>query len=84
MKPVIKENETIYYVDEADFIKFVEQNSDYDWNYLCEICRDDVFNEEGKTYFPVKPTIEHNSEFTTKWIGVIALIWSLLNAIPSD
>jgi len=69
MKPVISKEDATYYVDEAEFIKFVEQNSEYGWNKLCDICRDEVFNEEGKTYFTEKPTNEHHTEFAVEWIG---------------
>ena len=69
MKPVITQETAIYYVVEAEFIKFVEQNSDYGWDKLCDICQDEVFNEDGKTYFGEKPTAEHYTEFIVKWIG---------------
>lgn len=69
MKPVITENEATHYVDEADFIKFIEQNSDYNWDYLCDICRDEIFGSEGKVYYANKPALKYHTEFAVKWVG---------------
>jgi hypothetical protein len=69
MISVIKREDAIYYVDEADFIAFVEKNSEYEWNNICDICRNEVFNESGKTYFKKYPTGELSSEFTVTWVS---------------
>ena len=75
MIPVITEENFIYYVDETDFLDFIVQNSDYEYtsssyNKLCAICRDEVFNESGKTYFTEKISSENYSEFAVNWINL--------------
>ena len=71
MKSVINVNEAIYYVSEADMVKFIEANSDYDWNQLCDLCRDSkMFGEDGKTYYVGKISkASHNTEFSVEWIN---------------
>ena len=38
MKPVIEEHAHTYYV--SDLIKFISDNSDMEWNYVCDYVRD--------------------------------------------
>lgn len=68
MKPVIKEQDSTHYVSEADLIRFIEENSNYGWDQLCDTTRDKVFSE-GKTYYSGKPTGKYYDEFTIEWVG---------------
>lgn len=69
--PIMTKEESVYYVDESDFIKFIEENSDYGWNYLCDKCRSSgLFNDSDKTYYTGKVVkSEHNTEFATEWVN---------------
>lgn len=69
--PIMTKEESVYYVDESDFIKFIEKNSDYEWNYLCDKCRSSgLFNEDGKTYYTGKVVKSgYNTEFATEWVN---------------
>jgi len=72
MKAVLFEDEAIHYVDQSDFIRFVDSNSDYEWNWICDmVISERTFNEEGKTYYSEKPTEADGcfSQFTIKWVG---------------
>lgn len=49
MKPVIKQNDAIYYVSEADMVKFVSINAPMDWNEACDFVRDeDITSPDGE------------------------------------
>ncbi len=36
MKSTLKKSERIDYVSQADLIKFIEINSDIEWNFICD------------------------------------------------
>lgn len=64
---VLKEKETIYYVDEAKIIEFITINSGMDWNTCCDYVREEnIVGEEGKAYWDLK-SLNPNTE-GRKWI----------------
>lgn len=74
LKPIIDQNNMIIYVSEADMIGFIEDNSNLNWNSICELARDEnIFNEEGRTCW-TKATLESDyfknncSDFTKEWM----------------
>ena len=67
MKPTLDITKQIHYVDESDFIKFVETNSDYEWNFLCDALRSNtwgVFSDEGKVLWTRKDVMNLNGNET--------------------
>lgn len=71
LKPVIDQSDATYYVSEGSFIKFVNENSNMEWNTICDLVRDEnVFNEEGRTYYDGKIEKESwNTDFGVEWIN---------------
>jgi len=70
MKTFINEDDLIAYVSESDMIKFIEANSDYEWNQLCDLCGKEIFSEEGKVYYDGKIKKENwNTEFAVEWVN---------------
>ena len=72
MKPVFTADDITHYVSESDFIKFIDQNFDYDWNSICNLLRDEgVAGSEGKVYWK-KGDIEKNPQYynpiQTEWV----------------
>jgi hypothetical protein len=50
--PVLKEDDSTYYVDESDMIKFIEKNSNMSWDYICDFIRKNgIAGSEGKSYW---------------------------------
>lgn len=73
MKSVLKKENCIYYVSEADIIKFITQNSDIDWNDCCDFVRDnDITSDEGgKVYWTKSDVLDRPDEYNPeaiKWM----------------
>lgn len=70
MLPIITESNSVHYFSNSDLIKFIKNNSDYEWNELVEITSDVIFNDEGKTYYPEKLTKDlYKSDFQIEWVN---------------
>lgn len=74
-KPVIKQEDSIYYVSESDIIKFIVDNSGMDWNDCCDYVRDkNITGDEGRVCWTKNRIIDpkqrkHYKEDQLKWIG---------------
>lgn len=73
MEPVLKKEESIYYVDECDIMEFISINHPMDWNECCEfVIKHSITNDTGRVYWEKKDLIElpqyYNDE-QLKWIG---------------
>lgn len=74
MKPVLDEKDAIFYISDADMIKFIAANSDMKWNDVWNFARNKhitpsdrgqiFWNKDGIAMFPN----EHNQE-QIKWVG---------------
>jgi hypothetical protein len=52
MKPVIKKEDVIAYVSDADMIEFISENAPMEWNKCCDYVRDNgITGSEGKVYW---------------------------------
>jgi hypothetical protein len=74
MKQVLDKTQAIYYVDNADMIKFIKVNSDMEWNDVCDFVRnrDIVPSEDGPTFWVKSDLIETPEEFNEEqvyWVG---------------
>lgn len=70
MKPVLKEENAIYYVSEADMINFICENSDMEWNEICDFARDEeIIGDEGRIFWNITDFEDDDyNEAQTKWV----------------
>lgn len=62
MIPVIKEENTAYWIDESDLIQFISKNqTEMGWNQICDFIRNFI-NDTGNTYF------EKNNKELPFWV----------------
>jgi hypothetical protein len=59
MKPVLK-NIPSYYISESELIEFIEINSNMNWNQVCYFVKENIFNEDGSTYYSFKSVYSDN------------------------
>ena len=73
MKPVLKKEETPYYVSDADIISFIEKNSKMDWNECCDFVRDnDIVGDDGKAFWEKEELLQSPEDYNeeqVKWVG---------------
>lgn len=72
MKPVLTKDRSIYFVDSADMIRFIEQNSDMEWNDVCDFVREeDIEQPDLNLTMWSKQELEedHITEQQKKWVG---------------
>lgn len=72
-KSTLTQEEDIHYISEADMIKFIDANSDMDWNKICDFVRQKgITNEDGErtSWRPIEPERQkHYNEHQIKWVN---------------
>ena len=52
MKSVLVKSEQVHYVSECEMIKFIELNSDMEWNDICDYVRNKgITSDEGMSFW---------------------------------
>jgi hypothetical protein len=74
MKQVLDKTQAIYYVDNADMIRFIEVNSDMKWNDVCDFVKNNNIGpcEHGPAFWVKSNLIETPEEFNEEqvyWVG---------------
>ena len=70
MNPVLKQENMAHYVSEYDIIKFIEQNSDMEWNQICDYVRKhNIVAVDDRVAFWEKEYLQNCNEHQLKWIG---------------
>lgn len=73
-EPVIKKEDSCYYVSESEIIEFINRNSNMSWNEICNYVRDNrIVGQEGRIYW-VRDNFygdgsRYYNEDQKKWIG---------------
>ena len=75
MKATLTKEEMSYYVSDADMIGFIEENSDMEWNTVCDFVREQGITSDG--YGPAywekeemkSATIDEYNAEQIKWIN---------------
>jgi hypothetical protein len=74
MKPVLKKEESIHYISDAEMIEFISENAPMDWNECCKFVRNNnIVGSEGRVYW-IKSHLDNikpgnYSEEQIKWVG---------------
>lgn len=62
-KAVLKEKDRIDYVSDANMIRFIQANSDMEWNNICDYVRDEgICGEEGRTLWYKKDVMNETGK----------------------
>lgn len=82
MKPILNQAEAIYYISTSDMIKFIEANSNMEWNNICDFVRKEgiASEESDRTYWVKDDLLRYSKEYNEeqkKWIGAFfeAHLW---------
>ena len=70
MKPVIKQEDAIYYVSESDVIQFISDNAPIGWNECCDYVRDQgITGEEGRAMWTKNGVFSEREETpAVRWV----------------
>lgn len=72
MKPILTKDRSIFFIDSADMIRFIEQNSDMTWNEVCDFIRNtDITQPDLYTTRWGREELQedHVTNEQRKWIG---------------
>lgn len=73
MKPVLKQEESTYYISESDIIRFISENAPMDWNKCCRFVRDKhITSGDGDKIYWTKQQLSKSkslNEEQIKWIS---------------
>lgn len=74
MKSVLDKSQAIYYVDSSEITKFICQNSEMEWNFVCNFVKKHNItdNEYGKMFWDKNDLIMMPNQFNQEqlyWVG---------------
>ena len=74
MRPTLKQEKAIYFVEERDIIEFISRNDPMNWDECCDFAREqNITSGEEEIYFWMRNDLadhpEHYNEAQLKWIG---------------
>jgi hypothetical protein len=72
MKPVLKQKEAVFFVTTAEFITFITQNSDMEWNACCDFLESSGICVDGNALYEKEEILAKGADYNTKqikWVG---------------
>ena len=62
MKPVMLEKDRIDYIDQSVMINFIKENSDMEWNDVCDFANHNIFFQERNSLYEKSALYDKNAE----------------------
>ncbi len=70
-KATLTKEKSLHYVSDADMVRFIETNSDMDWNKVCDYIKDvGITSDEGLAYWSKEYLLKYPKEDeASKWVS---------------